>query len=83
MPRRPEIDALRLRARQARWRVRTAAYGGPEWDAATSELQAALGGPGRCPRRGRTQTHPATQTGSARPLATEKAPVAAGLASKT
>jgi hypothetical protein len=35
---RQELEDLRARIQRARWRVRTAAYGGPEWDAATAHL---------------------------------------------
>jgi len=31
--------ALRLRLQRARWRLRTAAPGSPEWDAATEALE--------------------------------------------
>jgi hypothetical protein len=34
----PDLDQLRERLRRARWRARTATPGGPEWDAATAEI---------------------------------------------
>ena len=42
---RQEIEDLQVRLQRARWRLRVAAYGGPEWEAATAgleELEAAL-----------------------------------------
>jgi hypothetical protein len=34
-----EIENLQVRLQQARWRLRVAAYGGPEWAAATAGLE--------------------------------------------
>jgi hypothetical protein len=35
---RPEVADLQERIRRARWRLRMASLGGPEWDAATEHL---------------------------------------------
>jgi hypothetical protein len=43
--RRGDVEQIQTRVKHARWRLRTAAYGGPEWQAAVAgleELQAAL-----------------------------------------
>lgn len=40
-----DLEALRIQVQRARWRVRAATIGSPEWDAAVSgleELEAAL-----------------------------------------
>jgi hypothetical protein len=34
-----DLEGLRQRLRRARWRTRTSAIGGPEWDAATAEIE--------------------------------------------
>ena len=36
---RAQLGALRERLQRARWRARTAAFGGPEWDAASAEIE--------------------------------------------
>ncbi len=34
-----DLEQLRERLKRARWRARTASAGGPEWDAATAEIE--------------------------------------------
>jgi hypothetical protein len=34
-----DVETIRERLQRARWRVRCAAYGGPEWDAAVGGLE--------------------------------------------
>jgi hypothetical protein len=57
----PELEALQTQIQRARWRVRSATIGSPEWDAALSGLEDLE----RTLRRARRLAQPRADHGSA------------------